>query len=417
MPRIISFIASLLLAALPAAAKEPSGESALLVPDYELKLLGDHAVDPATIRFRPGKGLEIRSKDKRFSLITRVRGQFLYTLEKEAGELPEHGLQLRRARLVFAGNMFDPHVKYKVELALSPGDMAVQDGIPRRTPILDWYMDFDWLRELALRVGQYKVPYNRQRVVSSGDLQLVDRSIANSEFNLDRDIGLDVRSTDFLGLGRLRYYAGIYIGEGRDAFRVGDLGLMYLARVEVLPLGGFSDYVEGDFERTGPRVSLGAAYAFLDEAKGNRGILGSRPRDGGTTDYHNGTADLVFKLYGLSLTSEIFARYGVRNPGNAEDEDGNPVPADKPRNGYGVFLQGGYMLPWLPVEVAARYSQVRPNDPARSSLAQSEELGGGLSFYPGHHSLKVQADAFRIWSAGNITTGTDHFRIQLQAAL
>ena len=58
-----------------------------------------------------------------------------------------------------------------------------------------------------------------------------------------------------------------------------------------MPLGLFDDYSEADFERTGLRVSLGAAYALLNDAPRDHGILGEVPRDGGTTDMQVATAD------------------------------------------------------------------------------------------------------------------------------
>ncbi|MCA9693945.1 MAG: hypothetical protein KC636_30435, partial [Myxococcales bacterium] len=283
-----------------------------LRPRWEPALFADHEVNLGRARFKLGTGLVIESADGRYSLATRLRAQLLYTMEREHEEAPAHGLQLRRARLQFKGNVFHKDFKFKTELALSPRDTGF-DGAPHQTPILDWYFDLTFLRDLSVRVGQYKVPYSRQRVISSGDLQLVDRTLANGEFNLDRDIGLDLRSMDFLGMGRMRYYAGVYLGEGRDQFNLSTFELFYLARVEVLPLGLFEDYEEADFERSlKPRLSLGAAYAFVDGAARNRGILGATPSDGGTTDYHNVTVDAVFMVAGFSLFTEFYYRKGQR---------------------------------------------------------------------------------------------------------
>ena len=52
---------------------------------------------------------------------------------------------------------------------------------------------------------------------------MVDRSIVNGEFNLDRDVGLDILSKKFLGTDKLRYYAGIYMGEGHSSYKNGVL--------------------------------------------------------------------------------------------------------------------------------------------------------------------------------------------------
>jgi len=42
----------------------------------------------------------------------------------------------------------------------------------------------------SIAFGQTKLPGNRQRVNSSGALQLTDRTINNARFNIDRDFGI-----------------------------------------------------------------------------------------------------------------------------------------------------------------------------------------------------------------------------------
>jgi len=405
-----------------APAPQPSAEEPPnpLLPKKELEIMADVPVDSERVKFKAGKGLSFESKNKRFALQIRLRAQLLYTLvHDDAEDDVEHGLQLRRARVVFGGNFFGEHNKFKTELALSPRDMGFKDGTAHQTPILDWYFEFDHLQSLTLRVGQYKVPYSRQRVVSSGDLQLVDRSLANGEFNLDRDVGFDFRSKDFMGWGKLRYYAGVYLGENRDPFETDNFELFYLGRIELLPLGMFEDYAEADFERSlKPKLSVGAAYAFVDGAKKNRGILGSTPTDGGTTDYHNVTADVVLKAAGFSFTGEFFYRAGRRNFGNATvtDDAGVDVaaPLEASRTGLGWFAQAGFLIPRLPLELAARYGQVRKLGDS-STAPVEDELGGGLSYYIARHQFKLQLDYFRLWEDQDLKLGSNVVRLQLQA--
>ena len=188
------------------------------------------------------------------------------------------------------------------------------EGTISKSPLLDWYFHFSQIRDLNLRMGQYKVPYSRQRVVSSGNLQMVDRSLANGEFNLDRDVGMDIRSKDLFGLDMFRYYAGIYMGEGHSSYSEGDLGMMYLARFEMLPMGLYKDYVESDLNRTTtPKMSIGAGFAYVDEAKRDEGIVGSIPSDGGTTDTLNFNADVGFKYSGLSFEGAYFWNLYMNN--------------------------------------------------------------------------------------------------------
>jgi hypothetical protein len=420
-------------------AEAPPAEEAAVVEPGPGTWYHEHEVAFQDEGFVPGKGLTIRSKDGLFSMELRLRAQFLYqvtrpfdTAEGEYGDL-EQGMQIRRARIQFGGHMWGKQTKYKVELAISPGDLGMQGGDDppitngnhtlSRSLLLDWYVDFEQVRDLNVRVGQSKVPYSRDRVISSGNLQFVDRTILNNEFNVDRDIGVDIRSKDLFGLGKkLRYYLGVYNGEGHSYYKQGDFGLMYLGRIEVLPFGNFDDYSQVDFERMQkPGLSLGVAYARIQHAKGSRGILGSTFDDEGTTDYDNLTADVTFKVRGLSVESAYFYRYGKRNGGGAVDDAGVLVPVKDARNGWGAGAQVGYLLPTTEVEFAARYSAIRAAEKS-TSLRDSNEVGVAASYYLGRHPYKVQADYTRLWGEGakgageSFGDGADVVRVQLQAA-
>ena len=422
-----------------------------LVPEGQEEAFGKHPVENDKSYWKPGTGLTMSSEDGRFMLATRLRMQLRYAVEAENTEDEDnegeydtevsHMYQIRRARLQFKAHAWNPHNKMKVEFAFSPRDLSMDDDrVPHRTPLLTWYFEFDHLRDFTVRAGQYKIPYSRQRVVSSGNLQLVDRALAQGEFNHDRDIGFDFRSKDLGGLGgKLRYYAGVYMGEGRDfGDRNGqtDFGLHYLARFEVLPFGKFKDYSEADFERMQkPGLSLGATYSFHDDSQGLRGVLGGTPSDGGVTDYHSATADYMFKYKGFSSTGEFFWRKGRRFAGDAMIEDPNdptmmiPAPVEAARNGVGWFAQAGYLIPRMPLEVAARYSGIRgigDEDPGdvtdevetdtMTSLGQRDSVGGGVSYYFAGHPWKIQADYFKQWNEGVLKDGAHIARVQLQLA-
>jgi hypothetical protein len=87
---------------------------------------------------------------------------------------------------------------------------------------------------------------------------------------------------------------GLCVGEGRNTHAFRDFGMVYLARIEYMPLGDFKDS-EGDLEVSKtPKLRVGVAYGFIAHASKDQGILGSAPADGGTTDFHNFDADFVF---------------------------------------------------------------------------------------------------------------------------
>ena len=181
-----------------------------------------------------GKGATIKSSDDRFSLNIRGRIQARATVTETDGDgdPPVTGFQVRRMRVVLQGNALGPELTYYIQLAFSNLDMESD----LRSPLRDAYFTWAIARDANLRVGQMKVPYGRQRVVSSSALQMADRSIVVAEFNLDRDVGLHLFSKDLFGLGeKLGYSLAVFGGDGRN--RVTDaFGLLYAARLQVTPM-------------------------------------------------------------------------------------------------------------------------------------------------------------------------------------
>ena len=330
----------------------------------------------------------------------------------------DFNLVFRRARLVFGGNLFSRTIKYKIQLTASPIELGWKNGVITRSPILDWYFTFDRLRDATFQVGQYKVPYNHQRMLRVTGMQFVDRSAANNEFTMDRDIGVDVRSRDVGGLGKLRYYAGIYLGDGIALYGPSDFGLAYVGRVEVLPFGQYDDLEEADHERsTRPRMLIGGAFAFIDrDPHDNHGFGGQVPADGRRASTANATADLNFRVAGFSFEGGFFWRKAVKmTPVTTLDPMGMPVAAVAPRNGLAYFTQAGYLLPRLPLELGLRWGQIfARGDATQTSLRDQRELGGVFNYYFARHLVKLQLDYLHLWNT-QIDQGTDQIRLQLQA--
>jgi hypothetical protein len=213
------------------------------------------------------------------------------------------------------------------------------------------------------------------------------------------------------------------------------MGMLYVARVEVIPTGDADDWTfdEVGWERSlRPSFAIAGAYSFHDRAKKDRGSLGARPLDLGSTDFHQAHVDLMFKYAGLSLTSEFNWRKGIREFGDGTviDDMGIELPAPRvpARNGIGYFVQAGFLIPRVPLEITGRWGQIIGlGDVGQTSLPDSEEVGGGVSWYFLRHSLKVQADYFRLradhfdvetlsFTPEPWSRSVDQFRVQLQVA-
>lgn len=360
------------------------------------------------------------TRDRRFRLTTRLRAQFLYRVVDAGGAPASHGLQIRRARIGFEGHHWGPHNRFHVELAVAPRDVglalvgadvagAEKAQILQTSPLLSWFLEFGALRDARLRVGQYKVPWSRQRVISSGALQFVDRSVAvNGEFAVDRNLGFDLRSMDFLGLGCLRYYAGLYVGAGRnpavELTRVRDGFLLALGRVEYLPFGPFDDYTESSVQRWHvPKLSIGLAYAFLRDAPRTQGIVGDALDDADNWHYHFSTADLMAKWGAASLLVEAALR---TRSGSAPTRDA-----------WGAMAQAGVFVWANLVEVVARAGANARMGTESLFLPDeaTQELGGGLNLYFAAHAMKLQMDVFRVSSRA--ASARYQARLQLQASI
>ena len=123
----------------------------------------------------------------------------------------------------------------------------------------------EFAKKWELWVGQTKLPGNRERVISSANLQFVDRSLVNSRFNIDRDAGIQLRGK--IPMGEKAYIApsfAITMGEGRNITSNNQGGYDYTAHLDIVPLGKFAkkgDYVTADLAREQtPKISFGLTF-------------------------------------------------------------------------------------------------------------------------------------------------------------
>ncbi len=349
-----------------------------------------------------GKGiLNIVGKDSAWSMNMSARMQFLSTTEWEyegdAYGKAESNFLVRRARLKFSGFAYSPKLKYKMELGLSNRDLAGASEFTSDAPnyILDAVVMWNFYENFELWAGQTKLPGNRERVISSANMQFVDRSLLNSRFNIDRDLGLQLRhhinfSENFV----MREMLAVSQGEGRNV-TTGNLGgHQYTGRVEILPLGNFTnkgDYVGGDLQREEtPKLALGATYDFNNNAVKNRSNLGSyMVNDEGFYETNISTifVDAMFKYSGFSLMAE----YSNRDADDAfaKNSDGS-LTGDIVQVGSGLNLQVGYLFKtnW---EVAGRYTSIDLDQNITGKDVENQYTFGVSKYIVGH-KLKVQTD-------------------------
>ena len=366
-----------------------------------------------------GKGLfNLIGKDSSFSMNISARMQMLGTSNWDVNNglsNPSSSLLVRRARLKFSGFAYSPKLTYKLELGLSNRDIGKASSFTNEAPkyILDAVVKWNFSGNFVLWFGQTKLPGNRERVISSGDLQQVDRSLLNSRFNIDRDMGFQLRHhfnlTDkFI----VKEMFSISQGEGRN-ITTGNLGgHQYTTRVELLPFGKFAskgDYRGSDLKfEPAPKLALGFTYDFNNDAVKNRSNQGSyMTTDTGfySTNISTVFVDAMYKHKGFS----VMAEYAYRDAEDAfaKNSDGT-LTGDEVQVGNALNLQTGYLLSET-LEISGRYTNI-DWDQNITGKGNETQYTLGLSKYILGHKLKVQTDLSYL----NLTGGTNELLYRLQ---
>ena len=363
-----------------------------------------YAQQPNSPKF--GKGLfNLIGKDSTWSMKIGARMQFLTTAEwdsnKDGLHNPTSSMLVRRARLKFDGFAFSPKLKYKLELGLSNRDIGKASSVTNDAPryILDAVVKWNFYENFELWVGQTKLPGNRERVISSGNLQQVDRSLLNSRFNIDRDMGFQLRhhfnlSNQFI----IREALSFSQGEGRN-ITTGNLGgHQYTGRLEFLPFGKFTskgDYSGSDlkFEEKS-KLSIGVTYDYNNNAVKNRSNQGSYMLIDNDGEIENSNVfksnistlfiDAMYKYKGFSFMGEYADRSADKTSYVNSEGDTKYVQV-----GNSLNLQAGYLLSKT-LEVSGRYTNVDWDKAIGKSTENQYTLG--VSKYIAGHKLKVQTD-------------------------
>ena len=351
-----------------------------------------------------GKGLQIMAQDSSYSMKIGFRFQtlFLGQYDVVGGDLGslenrESRVFIRRSRLKFGGFAFSPKLKYKAELALSNRDNGGGNSSNFSNAaniILDAFVEWNFYENFSVWVGQGKMPGNRERVISSGNLQFVDRSRLNSRFTLDRDVGIMLKHHHTFGdrfiLKEIIAYSS---GEGKNLTSSNVGGAALTMKIEALPFGNFAskgDYIGAAVKRESePKLAIAVAYDVNKDAGRERGRKGSfivNPTgDFMAHDLRNLHIDMMFKYQGISFMGE-YAHTSTDEGPFVYNEEGTEIGTYY--TGTGVNLALGYMFKsnW---EIAGRWTDIKPEEGVASNETQYTL---GLSKYVVGHKLKVQSD-------------------------
>ncbi len=369
-----------------------SKESSLLNTDYQDEL---NEILMRMPNVTIGKGISFQPQNKSFKLTMRIRMQNMVNIGfDQSFKAQDIEAQVKRLRLRFDGYIYSPKLTYSVQLGFTPYDTRalpngntniVRDAMVYFVPNSTWNIGF----------GQTKLRTTRARINSSSALQFVDRSIVNSEFNIDRDFGFFGEFNQRLFKNfELAAKASVTTGEGRNWGNSKGTGLSYTGRLELFPLGRFKakgDVMEGDYEREEtPKILLAGAYNYNDRAMRVQGSNGSLLQNDQRRNLSTYWVDFIFKYQGFSFNADWMGRLTSGSPliQSADGTVGQYILA-----GSGINVQTSYIFPkdW---EIALRNSIILPDTEVQpyTNYRYYNQSTLGVTKYIIDHRLKAQID-------------------------
>lgn len=339
-----------------------------------------------------GKGVGLTSPDSLFQFNIRFRMQNRVTYYDFEDEKPSYDGQIRRLRLRFDGYVGNPKFLYAIQLSFAPGDVGeieegkniniIRDAVVFYRPNDRWSFSF----------GQTKLPGNRQRVNSSGALQLTDRTINNARFTIDRDFGFQVHN-QFEKEDKFSYSikGAISTGEGRNVTDNRDDGVALTGKAELFPLGAFKKggtYFEGDILREEkPKLMFSGAYHQNNMALRTQGQLGDDLF--APLTMRSVLLDAMFKYSGWSAMAAYMSRSTSKNAVTVNPDD--PADIRYAFTGSGFDYQASYIFP-TQYEIIGRYSIQKVNEDIRELAPHTKQFSLGLTKYIWEHTFKLQGE-------------------------
>ncbi|MCX8112578.1 MAG: OprO/OprP family phosphate-selective porin [Bacteroidia bacterium] len=324
------------------------------------------------------------SQDSLFSLNLRFRMQnrFGYLSQLDDTATAGYDIRVRRLRLRLDGLAPSLRLSYYIQLSFSAGDQDYVEGFALNI-VRDAMVYYTVSPSFYIGLGQSKLPGNRQRVISSGNLQMPERSYANQFYTLDRDVGIFFYKTVQVGAQQFQLKGAITGGEGRLS-GLSNTGLAYTLRWEYLPFGSFQntgDYSEGDLDwEPSPRLSIGATYSLNQRALRAGGQLGQPLYS--PTDITTLLTDAILKYRGWCISVEVFQR--VIRPTDPFDPSVRSI-----YSGYAWNLQVSKI--WRRQhEIAFRWTEVCPSLDYRLYQAYWRTRAIAYNYYLRGHRIKAQ---------------------------
>ncbi len=362
--------------------------------------------------FELGSGLNFAFNDS--SYLFKISGmvQPYMAFEQLTDEDADYFLNARRTYFNIGGTAVNERV-----------DFFLQMDYSLTNPLLDAWVAFRPTRDLRLTFGQKQaIGNNREMMIMEDQLQFPGRSLVSTTFSRSgREFGLIVDYQFGTNFGIVPMVS-VTSGDGRNSFgmdsRDTDIGgFKYAARIDVYPLGYFSEgnsklVADLGHEET-VKLVIGGAASFNDGASQSVGeghgdfTLFNQAGDPQQPDYRQVYGDILVKFMGFSLLGEYVVATATNLDGTFTDETASDLLAPTEISEYlalgtGYNLQLGYVTK-SGYGVDFRYSSTTPefDENASSIVMEQDAWTVGLAKYFRNNDLKVQA------AIGSISQGDD----------
>ncbi|KAF2516537.1 OprO/OprP family phosphate-selective porin [Flavobacterium foetidum] len=328
------------------------------------------------------KGFELQTRDNKFLFQLQSRLQFRFSTPYDTDPLTyddysqdaKTTFKINRARLKIGGHAFEPWLKYYWEYELSQSNL-----LDFRIMIEKW--DF-----LNFKVGQWKTEFSRERFISSGEQQMVERSLINRPFTVDRQLGVEIYGhLKGKGIADFNYWFAALTGTGRGSTSNDDGNLMYFGRAQWNFLGRFLDFEGSDLEFHEKPTPIIAFSAITNRSPYTR----FSQAGGGSLDGFEDGLPGQYRVNQWNLETALMYR-GF----SWQSEWHNKEIIDKYNSDYmtvmkGYYVQAGYffhtIFQWWPkhLEMAARHASYRPDYSIRENRQEESTLAFNW-FFKGH---------------------------------
>ena len=275
--------------------------------------------------------------------------------------------------------------------------------------LLDYRATVGLSDNLKLRIGQWKSEFNRERIDSSGNLQMADRSLANYWFTIDRQPGIALHGRSWRGSqADSSWWAEYLSGQGRGGKTSSDSGL-WLGRWQWNPNGEVLPFSQSELRRRPSPITSLAVAMVAGESPFTRFSSAGGGQLPGFVDGDYDLQQLLFETAahyrGISWQQELhFKRIKDRSSGARHSIKG-------------FYLQlGTFPSEWLStlprqLELAARYALVDPD--TDTVTASQREVSLACNWFINGHRNKLTLEYSRL-DADFADQPTRGHRVRLQ---